>query len=211
MSLGTVKHIIFDFGAVIINIDILLAYKAFSQLSGRSLAEVEKLFEQDKAYWKYEVGELDDEGFRNLLRTTLKLNISDQELDNAWNLLLLDVPEERVNLIRRLSENYPVYLLSNTNPIHIRECREIFRRQHGIDNFRDLFQKTYMSYEIGKMKPDPEFYNYVLDDIGCRPEEVLFLDDNKKNIEGAAALGIQTRLITKEQGINYWLEHVEKL
>lgn len=206
----SIRYIVFDFGAVIINIDVPLTYKAFATLSGKTENEVKHLFEQQGAYGQYEIGKLDDAGFRTLIRDTLQLDLTDEEVDATWNTLLLDVPEERVTLLRHLANDYPIYLLSNTNPIHIRECREIIKRQHGIDNFRTLFTKTYMSYEIGLLKPDAEIYHYVMNDIGCKPEEILFLDDNLKNIEGASALGIHTRLITQEQDVIYWLNHVSK-
>ncbi|MCU0431028.1 MAG: HAD family phosphatase [Cytophagaceae bacterium] len=201
-----VNHLVFDFGAVIIDIDVPLTYRAFARLSNRSEQEVQHLFESG-AYRDYEIGKLSDEAFRQLIREALGASFSDATIDEAWNTLLIGVPDSRIQLLKQLAQHYHVHLLSNTNPIHIRECTRIIERQHGIANFRTLFEKSYMSYEIGLLKPHHEIYQYVLRDLNAQPGQVLFLDDNEANVREAAALGIHARKITPQHDIHFWLDH----
>ncbi len=192
MDFKSIKNIIFDFGAVVINIDIPAAYRAFAALSGFSAEKVKDLFEGQGAYADFEVGKMSNDDFRALLRKELNISSTDEELDNAWNAMLLDVPKERIEKLRELRTRYTIYLLSNTNAIHVKKMMEMFVRDHQIEDFTKLFDKRYLSYEIGLLKPDPAIYEYVLKDAGIKREETIFLDDNADNVKSALAIGLPT-------------------
>jgi glucose-1-phosphatase len=188
----SIKNIIFDFGAVVINIDIPRAYKAFADLSGWSPEKVKNLFEGQGAYADFEVGKMTNDDFHRLLRQELNVTCSDEELDNAWNAMLLDVPKERIEKLRELRTRYNIYLLSNTNAIHVKRMKEMFVKDHQIDDFTKLFDTPYLSYEIGLLKPDPAIYEYVLKDADIKKEETIFLDDNADNVKSALSIGLPT-------------------
>lgn len=200
------KAVIFDFGNVIINIDVPRTFEAFSQISGKSPQKIKALFEQFDVFRRYELGFYKDDEFRESIRQIIGFPFNDKEIDEAWNALLLDVPPSRIELIKLLSINYELFLLSNTNSIHINFCDQLFFRQFGIKNVKSLFKKAFYSFELGLYKPDPKIYQYVLNDIGFNKKEVLFLDDNQQNIEAAKAVGIPSHLITKEEDIHFYLD-----
>lgn len=190
MNFSSVKNIIFDLGGVIINIDFQYTFEAFARLGNTDILETLKLFKENKIFERYEKGEWSDEELRDLLRKELHTSASDDQIDAAWNALLLDIPGERIDLILKLKDTYNIFLLSNTNDIHIRKVNEILEEASGIKTLDHLFHKAYYSYKIGMSKPDVEIYEFVLREQGLLPHETVFLDDNKDNVEGAKAAGI---------------------
>lgn len=65
---------------------------------------------------------------------------------------------------------------------------EIMRHERGYD---DRVDGAYYSSEVGHMKPSAEYFHAVLDDLGLRPEDALFIDDSAANIATARGLGIE--------------------
>jgi putative hydrolase of the HAD superfamily len=193
-----VKALLFDLGDVIINIDVPQAARSFAELAGRSHTEVLDLFAAEGLFRKFETGQLDASSFRDYLRDLLEApHWDDATLDTAWNSLLLDIPPARVERLQALRERYPLYLLSNTSPIHVEGVNSILEKATGIPSLEQLFDRLFLSYEIGLMKPDKGIYTHVLEQIGLYPQEVLFLDDNADNIRAAASLGFETLHIQK--------------
>jgi glucose-1-phosphatase len=187
-----VKNIIFDLGAVIIDISVPKTVQAFALLLDRDHLWVEQQFKMASVFRRYETGEWNDEQFRDNVRQVLGVPFTDDQIDTAWNALLLDIPPARVELLQWLKPRYRTFVLSNTSPIHIREVNHILERDTGVHSLDSLFEKVYLSYEMGKMKPSPEIYQQVLDESGLKAEETLFLDDNLDNVGAAQQLGIQT-------------------
>jgi epoxide hydrolase-like predicted phosphatase len=133
-------------------------------------------------------------------------DLSDEAIDTAWNSLLLDLPPERVELLRRLATRYRLFLLSNTSSIHITQVNKILEASTGVGQLEDLFETVFLSYEMGLMKPDIRIYQQVLDKAGLKAEETLFLDDNADNIRSAAQLGIETIHVQKPVTILEYLK-----
>lgn len=194
----SIKNIVFDLGDVIINIDVPRAAQSFATLSGLETAEVMRLFEEGKLFRQFETGQLDAPGFRLHVRQLLDNSTwEDAEIDTAWNSLLLELPAERIELIRELSKTYRLFLLSNTSSIHIEAVNKILHKASGVERLDDLFETIFLSYEMGIMKPHPEIYERLLEEAGIQADETLFLDDNADNIRAASALGIQTIHVQK--------------
>jgi len=202
------KAVIFDFGNVIINIDIPRTFQAFSNLTGKKQAAIEKLITEGQLFRRYESGQFTDIEFREIVRQTVGFPLSDLEVDKAWNALLLDIPKERIELLKEIRKKYPIYLLSNTNNIHIEASNNYLKKTFGFKHLDELFDQLFLSYEIGMWKPDTEIYHYVLDSLNLRPHEVLFLDDNQKNIESAKGLGMQTILVEHPTSINEYCKTI---
>lgn len=192
MDFSSIKNIIFDLGGVIINIDFQYTFEAFARLGNTDILSTLKKFEDLDVFKRYEKGEFSDADLRNLLKKEFNTELSDAQIDKAWNALLLDIPKERVELIQRLKQKYRVFLLSNTNHIHIQEVNKILYRSTGIASLDDLFHTAYYSYKMKMGKPNVEIYEYVLQDQGLKPGETVFIDDNKDNISGALQAGIKT-------------------
>jgi len=198
MKNDKIKNIIFDLGDVILNIDVPVASLSFAQLSGREQHEIVSLFKEKDIFRQFETGKLDEKGFRDYIRELLVFpDWTDEMIDVAWNSLLLDLPPERVELLKKLRENYRLFLLSNTSSIHITQVNKILEATTGIEKLDDLFEKVYYSYDMGLMKPDPAIYLQVLKEQGLEAEETLFLDDNADNIAAASKLGIDTIHVQK--------------
>ena len=87
-------------------------------------------------------------------------------------------------LIKKLKKKFIVICLSDTNPIHF----ETHQEQETIKDFHRVFT----SFQIGSIKRDANTFKKVIKDLSVSPEEILFIDDNEKNIEVAKSLCIQT-------------------
>jgi len=191
LETNKIKNIIFDLGGVIININLNKTTQAFADLTGRSFQEIQDGINRLKVYYKYEVGELNDTQFRNLIRECINTDLPDDKIDLAWNALLEDIPQERVRLIEKLRHKYRIFILSNTNHIHYQEVENILQRDAGVSSFSNIFEKVYLSWEMKLCKPFREIYEFVLKDAELSPSETLFIDDNLHNIEAASQLGIK--------------------
>lgn len=191
-----IKNIIFDLGNVILNIDVPIASLSFAKLSGKSQSEILQIFKESNLFGQFETGSLSEAEFRNVIRELLKTpDMTDETIDTAWNSLLLDIPPARIELLKALRKKYRLFMLSNTSSIHITEVNKILKATTGDPSLDVLFDKVYVSYEMGVMKPDPKIYLQVLEEQNLVPEETLFLDDNADNIKAAIPLGIDTILV----------------
>ena len=169
-----IKNIIFDFGDVFINLD--------------KEATLTELYTLAKSY---EVGKLSSAAFLNSLHHIFP-EATPQALTRAWNAIILDFPETRLQFIEELSReaNYRLFLLSNTNDMHIEYVKETM----GIENyerFKACFEQFYLSHEIKLRKPNTDIYEFVLQKNKLNPKETLFIDDTEENTEGAKKLGIK--------------------
>jgi putative hydrolase of the HAD superfamily len=113
-------------------------------------------------------------------------------IDHAWNSLLGDLPEERLNILKKSSEYYRTFLLSNTNAIHLPFYYNYMREKFGIEGYHKLFEKVYYSYELGLRKPNADIFKYVIENAGIKPEETMFIDDFIENIDTARLVGFKT-------------------
>ncbi|MCP4520280.1 MAG: HAD family phosphatase [Cytophagales bacterium] len=206
MNFQKIKNIIFDLGDVIINIDFMLTFKAFEEVSPYTLDETINLFEKHKIYDVVERGGMNHAEFADFLKNIFKLELSDEEILKRWSALLLDIPKERIDLIQELQQKYRIFVLSNTSSPHIVDVNEILQKATGVQDLKDLCEKAYYSYDIAMRKPDAEIYEYVLKDSNLKAEETLFLDDNSDNIVGAQKLGIHTILVQKPTCITEYLK-----
>ena len=187
-----IKNIIFDLGGVIINLSVEKTHQAFSDLSGKPVEEIKNIVHQSAFFHQYEKGLIDDADFRDQLRKALNLNVGDAELDNAWNAMLLDIPIERIRLLEQLKTRFSIFLLSNTNNIHLQCFNSQVQQLTGFAAIDRYFHQAYYSHLVKMSKPDVEIYEYVLHSSNLLPDETIFLDDNKDNLVGANKAGIKT-------------------
>lgn len=207
MKNDKIRNIVFDLGDVILNIDVSIASKSFADLSGREQSEILSIFKESEVFRHFETGLMDEPTFRNYVREILNFpDLSDEAIDTAWNSLLLDLPPERVELLKTLAKKYRLFLLSNTSSIHITQVNKILKASTGVEKLEDLFEIVFLSYEMGLMKPDTRIYQEVLDRAGLKAEETLFLDDNADNIRSASQLGIETIHVQKPVTILEYLK-----
>lgn len=189
--------ILFDLGGVLLNLDYSATTAAFCRLAGRDLPELYSKDRQANLFDRFERGEMTAAAFREELRRLLGTRCDDNALDAAWNALLLDVPAPNVELVIRLRATHRVYLLSNTNELHIADFLARFERDHSATYgaWSDLFHRDFYSHELGLRKPDPAVFAHVLACEGLHPQRTLFVDDNWHNVLGARAAGLDAAWI----------------
>ena len=206
IQLKTIKNIIFDFGGVIYNIDHQLTKNAFRDLGIENFEQLYSHQVQSGLFEELERGEISENQFRDSLRKVLSKNFSDQQLDKAWNALLVGYKKERIDLLIQLKEQYQIFLLSNTNSIH---SRQFFAELDEYVDFKSLFVDVWLSYEKKARKPERDFYQNLLEKHSLIPEETLFIDDYDVNIEAAKKLGMQTHYLLPNEDIvtlfNKWM------
>jgi len=184
------RNILFDLGGVILDINVQATLKLFYELGlPAEFMQYPHSMTTD-LFYKYETGKLDTDQFRNEIRRRAGIEMSDQTFDEAWNAMLVRIPEERTSLLKRLSKPYNLYMLSNTSELHVKVFEKMYLDAAG-ESMQEVFKKIYYSHEIGWHKPDPEAWEYVIKDAAIIPGETLFLDDNIHNIKAAQELGFQ--------------------
>ena len=203
MNLSGIKHLVFDLGGVIIDLDIPATFKAFEELSGTPMSEWAKGIHESRLFLDYEQGLLSDVEFRDGLRELCGVDVADKVLDNAWNAMLGDIPMHRINKVVELAGTYQTFVLSNTNGIHERAFNQILNDSSGKPTLDHFFNKVYFSHVMKMRKPETEIYQTVLEENNLNPREVLFLDDKPENLRGAEKLKIQTFLVPSPDS---WLE-----
>ncbi len=193
-------NIIFDFGGVILNLDYQRTTTAFQKLGVKDFAESYSQLEQDELFDRFERGEISPAIFRDGLRSAFLHSVSDEQLDRAWNAMLLDLPSVRLELLRKLGTEKRISLLSNTNEIHVESFEAALKRDHGLDDLSGLFEKVYYSCRTGMRKPETRIFEMVLREQGYSASETLFIDDSPQHIEGARKAGLHVYHLRADQG-----------
>jgi putative hydrolase of the HAD superfamily len=200
-----VDFVIFDLGNVLIDIDYTHAMDLMkSALPSTLHNRVDHCYTAD-FHKAYEKGQISSAEFRQEFRSYFQTNWSDAEVDYYWNSLLGTIPAYRLELVRKLKVQYQVGILSNTNEIHIEAVYAQLQTQHGMDNFDPLFDWVFYSHEMGLAKPNQDIYQQLLLELGTTANRVLFFDDLKANVDGAASLGIQAiQVVGPETLLNFF-------
>ena len=192
-----VKNIIFDFGGVIIKISHQRVENAFKALGVSNFEALFNQATQSKLFQQLELGKISSSQFRDSIRELTHLKISNKELDEAWNQIIGEYPNERIDLLNKLRMNYRLFLLSNTNCIHYDYYIPKFESEYGYP-FKSLFEKTCWSFKFGKRKPDLDSYTQLIEENHLVPGETLFIDDSKQNIEAALKVGLKAVYLDNE-------------
>ena len=189
--MAKIKNILFDLGGVLYHINYQLTIDAFEKLGAKNFHKHFSQIQQSSLFDKLETGKISEEVFIVKMKILLP-NCSEKEILHAWNALLIGMPKENIDLLSKVSKNYKVFLLSNTNTIHIKHIYSQINKEYGLRNLSSLFTKVYLSHEIERRKPDVETFVWVLKDAGILAKETLFVDDSIQHIESANDIGIKT-------------------
>ena len=187
-----VTNIIFDLGGIFLNIDYFATRDTFINLG---IVEFDDFYTQSTAnplFENLETGKITPEEFYQEFRNQTGTTLKNEQIRNAWNAMLLDFPQERLDWLNQIKDKYKIYLFSNTNQIHHEAFSKTYAAQHNGRNFDDFFLKAYYSHTLGLRKPYPESFLELCKREGLDPVETLFIDDTAKNIAGAQQAGLQT-------------------
>ncbi|NBL64455.1 HAD-IA family hydrolase [Flavobacterium sp. NST-5] len=190
-----INTIIFDFGDIFIDIDFQAMQNALKDLGLQEWNE-----ELDKLNFKFEKGKISQEEFLTGIQKYVP-NASLPEIKKAWSKVLVDFPLYRLEFLQNLSHNYQLFLLSNTDSIHVEQFEKMVGESFSRD-FYQCFEKVYFSFEIGARKPDPEAFNYIINKHELSVKRTLFVDDRKTNTDIAESLGMKVwNLIPGEEDV----------
>lgn len=206
-----IKNIIFDLGGVIINLDIAATIQAFNDLSDVPFEQIYTQAKQNDLFNAFDKGTISEFDFFEALRKEIRFNGPDELIYAAWNKMLLDVPQERLDLLIDAKQNYRTYLLSNTNETHIAVFEHDLYQTRGVRNFNDYFDHVYYSCRMGMRKPDAEIFNYVLTKNKMLPSETVFIDDSEQHVKAAGELGINAYLLPPNMEVGTLLKELQLL
>ena len=194
-----IKNVIFDLGGVVLDIDENIVYKELEKL-GIKTSDLAHSKEFMEIMSKFDTGIYTAPSFRKKTKALLGLEkMTDQRFDAIWNSMLLDIPRERIEAIEKVKKHYKIFLMSNSNVIHYDLYVRDLQLRFGYHEFDELFNKSYFSFAEHLEKPDPRFFELILDHEGLLPEETLFIDDTAENIKIAKSLGIHTYHISRDE------------
>ena len=200
--MNNIKNIIFDYGNVIFSLDFAKGQQAWINLGIENPGQFYGHKLQDNVFDAFERGDISAAEFRDHIRKkTENPNLTDAQIDHAWNSMLVGIPQGNHELLLSLKSKYRTFLLSNINAIHYDYIMKYLQNDFGFNGNDHLFEKTYYSHLTGKRKPETGIFEQVLKENNLNPDETLFIDDSPQHIEGAKKLGIQTYLMTAPDSI----------
>lgn len=184
-----ISSVIFDLGGVIYGVDYYRTINAFRALGISHFEEVYAKAGQSDLFNTLEVGHISRTAFINQIKTLSPQEMTSSQIVNAWNGMLLGFMPDALACLKRLSSTYRLFLLSNTNEIHIQEIENRVGAAFFSD-FCSLFEKVYLSHELGLRKPHPEVFTYILEEQHLLRNETLFIDDSIQHVQGAIKAGL---------------------
>lgn len=206
-----IKNIIFDLGGVIINLDVNKTISEFSALINQPFEKLYTQKEQNDLFNLLDKGAISPDTFFNELKKITSYTGPIEKMQKAWNSMLLDVPEYRLDTLVTMKHNYNTYLLSNTCEPHIEAFEKELEDTYGIKNFDDYFDKVYYSCRIGMRKPDREIFEHVLRENHLKASETIFIDDSPQHVKGAGECGINAFLLEKNREVKDLLKELNLL
>ena len=196
-----IKSVIFDLGGVIYAVDYHKTINGFKALGIDHFEEVYAKAGQSDLFNDFEEGKISRAIFVERIKNLSRKNMTSSQIVNAWNGMLLGFMPDAIACLKRLSSSYRLFLLSNTNEIHIQEIENRVGAAFFSD-FCSLFEKVYLSHELGLRKPHIDIFDYILKEKGLKANETLFIDDSIQHVEGALKAGLQAHHLTDEQTID---------
>lgn len=172
--------------------------RAFEAMGMKEIDSLLGLYGQKGPFLELEEGKITPSEFRGQLRGRLPEHCTDAEMDAAFCEFLLGIPVARLRQLEQLHRRYPLYLLSNTNPIMMEQriagefCKD--GRDMGY-----YFNGIVTSYEAGCCKPERRIFDYAAGKFGIDPETTLFFDDSQANVDAAIRAGYQAVLVAPGQ------------
>lgn len=188
---SNIRNIIFDWGGVLLDLDVEGCIRAFEKAGATHIKEQLNGTNELGVFKDYECGKIDTPAFRREICRLTGTELPDAEIDRIWNSELLTIPQEKLELLQSLHSRYNLYLLSNTNELHW-EHGSAYAFQYQGKDLKDCFKQIFLSFRMGLAKPDPAIFRTALYEAGLSAEETLFIDDAEINCQAAASVGIHT-------------------
>lgn len=183
------KAIIFDMGGVLVDLDIEGCKAAFRRiLDYQNIDNIIDACHQKGIWGQLEEGVLSADEFRRAVLADSRPDAVSTDVDEAMSYILVGIEPYKVDLLKRLAETYDLYMLSNNNAISIISSSGMFA-DAGIP-LDVIFRKCFLSYQMKVLKPSASFYKKVMEEIGRPSDEMIFIDDSRRNVDGAIEAGL---------------------
>ena len=196
------KAVLLDMGGVVLDIDPRGVLSFWADAAGEDVEPLMERWRIDDAYKALEIGAIDFAEYTEALSRRLGIELSASQWHEGWNALLGEAYPTVAEMLPRLANHVPLYCFSNTNAVH----EAVW--QSRLAGLLPSFEKVYASWRIGCRKPDVDAYLHVAADMGIAPADIVFLDDNRANIEGALAAGLDARLAAGEEATSAQLREI---
>ena len=183
------KAIIFDMGGVLVDLDIEGCKDSFRK--NLEYHDIDRIIDpcHQKGIWgDLEEGLLEADEFRRIILADSCPGAGPQDVDEAMARILVGISPYKAELLKRMSAGYDLYMLSNNNSICLPYSSAMFK-DAGIP-LSDIFRKCFFSFEMKALKPSAAFYKAVVEQIGLPAEEMFFIDDSQRNVDGSVAAGL---------------------
>jgi len=185
-----IKNIIFDLGGVIYAVDYHKTIQAFEALGIEDFEGVYAKAGQSDLFDNLETGKISKTAFFDGIKQLSGSEISEAEITHAWNAMLLDFMSDALECLKSLKGQYRIFLLSNTNEIHIQEIENRVG-EVAFTDFCALFEQVYLSHDLGLRKPHTEVFTHIVKEQALDSTETLFIDDSIQHVQGALKAGLK--------------------
>jgi HAD superfamily hydrolase (TIGR01509 family) len=199
---GDIEVVVFDLGGVLADFGGLGPLR---QMSGiQSDEELWRRWLTSEPVRRFESGLGTDQEFASALVEEWQLPISARALLEMFPGWLIGAYDGAVELVRETAARTRVACLSNSNRLHW---------EAGVERWPLMreFDRAFVSFEIGAVKPDPEAFEIVVREFGVPAGQILFLDDNQLNVDAALSVGLQSRRVSGVAGARAALVDVRVL
>lgn len=187
-----IDAVILDFGGVLFDIDYPAPARALQSLGLQDFEALYSKAQQSDLFDRLETGQISNLDFLVSVQALFPADagVGLDAIREAWNSILIGIPKERVDALYQLKEHFPLYLLSNTNAIHVEAFEQMLDDTVSLAHFQNAFVATHYSNVLGQRKPHPETFLYVCSLHGLEPSRTLFVDDSPQHVEGAKKAGL---------------------
>lgn len=180
-----ITSVLFDLGKVLVEFDFEDIVRNFGRVVGMAPEEIHDI-PLTHLKTDFELGHITPAHFRDSISMALNYDLSEEEFVPLWS-DIFTANEPMFEFLRQVRGTHRTYLLSNTNPYHMEWILRQFPELTECDGMA-------LSYELHLMKPDPAFYEAVIDMFELTPSRCLYIDDAPENSKAGHAAGFHTVL-----------------
>lgn len=182
-TLLPIAALAFDLGNVLVKVDHRRFCRSLAALTGRAPQEVYAAVFHTGLEPGYDTGRISSREFHCRVLDHFGLNLPFPRFQQIWT-EIFDPLEDMEELVVRLAQRYPLYMLSNTNELHFQYIQEHFA------SLLSHFRAFILSYRVGSRKPEPQIFQALIREAGLPPEQILYTDDREDFVAVARSHGL---------------------
>ena len=206
--MASIKNIIFDLGGVLLDLNYQATIDAFVEIGIKDFSSLYSQKGQKQIFDDFETGKITSNQFISSIQSLTHNYISKDEIIIAWNAMLLEINPKKLDYLLSIKERFRIFLLSNTNEIHISKFEGVLAKKNELEKFYDCFEKVHYSSRLSLRKPNVDCFKTVLEINQLNASETIFIDDSIQHIEGALKCGIKAYLFPQNYTIQDWLPDI---